>query len=84
MAWGYDDMMGMMGYNWLGLGMLGMVFWLFFWLLVIYLVFRLVCGKACCGIGFGNGKTAQEILKERYAKGEISKKEFDRMKKDLA
>ena len=31
----------------------------------------------------GDSDTALEILKKRYVKGEITKEEFDRMKKDI-
>ena len=32
----------------------------------------------------GDSETALEILKKRYAKGEITKEEFDQMKKDIS
>ena len=48
-------------------------------LLVLWLV-RQVSHPTTHGISTPRG---MEILKERYAKGEISKEEFERMKKDL-
>lgn len=69
----------------------GWIFMLLFWGLVIWAIFALVrsgSGHSCCGghdhseKGHGE-KTALDILKERYAKGEVSKEDFDRMKKDL-
>jgi putative membrane protein len=39
---------------------------------------------AChCGLGNGNGSSAHEVLKERYARGELDKAQFESMKKDL-
>jgi putative membrane protein len=37
----------------------------------------------CCNES-ESAESALEILKKRYAKGEITKEEFDRMKKDIA
>ena len=66
---------------------------LVFWCLIIGVVVALARG------GFGKGhmcghdhnddtrvkdKTPLDILKERYAKGEIDKKEFEERKKDLS
>lgn len=64
---------------------------LIFWGLIIWAIIALVrgvSGGGCCGIGHGNGNgqktdNAMNILKERYAKGEISKEDFEKMKKDL-
>ena len=44
-------------------------------LVVIYLIVR--------GQAFGKRETPLDILKRRYASGEISKEEFERMRKDL-
>ena len=47
---------------------------------VIYLVFQILKSKNIIG---HVQDTPLEILKRRYAQGEITKEEFDRMKKDL-
>lgn len=52
---------------------------------VVALVLSTVFGKGrklpCSR--FHEGKTPLEILKERYARGEISREEFEQMKKDI-
>jgi putative membrane protein len=82
-GWGMGP--GMMGY-W-GMGWFGMVFMLAFWILVIVGLVFLVkwlfhASKGERGVS-STGMRALDILKERYAKGEITKEEFDRIRRDL-
>jgi putative membrane protein len=60
--------------------MLGFIFWA----LVIYAIFRLIPNLTNRSLGVGRKEeTALEILKRRYAKGEIDAEEFARRKRDL-
>lgn len=63
----------------------GFVFMILFWGLVIYGIVLLV-RKSSFSSSNHDPKvrhTALEILKERYAKGEITKHQFEEMKKDI-
>ena len=63
-----------------GLGWFAMVvFWALLILGIVYLV-KMIAGSPKRG---DKEETAIEILKKRYAKGEIGKEEFDRIKDDL-
>lgn len=57
----------------------GFIFMILFWVLVIYGVY-LVLKKSN---HFNEKSSPMEILKERYAKGEILKEEFEEMKKNI-
>ncbi len=64
----------------------GWLFMIVFWVLIIWVV--LVLTKSISGGGHRRHghhyeKTASDILKERYAKGEISKAEFKEKKEDI-
>lgn len=71
------DMMD--GGDW-GWGLLMMLFWLAAIILIVALIIRGVHWQGNAG---GKGEDAQEIAKRRYAKGEITKEEFEQLKKDL-
>lgn len=73
--------LGMGGYGMMGFGMgFGFIFMLLFWGLIIWLIVTLVNANQA-------SKTESEdsltILKKRYALGEITKKQYGEMKKEL-
>lgn len=76
-------MHGYWGGPW-GMGWMGGLFMLIFWVLIIigvvWLVKYLASSRSCYS---NHPDTPLEILKKRYAKGEIDKKEFEEKKKDL-
>jgi putative membrane protein len=75
----------MMGYYDFGYGMgfFGWIMMVLFWGAVIWFIVWLVNQNKNNDKNHSD-KTASEILKERYVKGEISKKEFDEMKKEIS
>ena len=66
-----------MGWGWIGLGMAHM---LLFWVLVIV-------GIVALARSFGNSaaprRDSLDILNERYARGELTRDQFEQMKRDL-
>jgi putative membrane protein len=69
------------GYGW-GWTIFGSIFMILFWLAVILLIiwlYKQIKGPTVAP----QTETALELLKTRYAKGAIDKKEFEEKKKDL-
>ena len=75
----------MMGYGYGPFGWVGFIVMIFFWVIfavAIAFLIRWLIGLS--GISKSEKhNSAIEILKDRYAKGEIDKKEFEEKKKDL-
>jgi putative membrane protein len=71
-----------------GFHLVSTILWLVFWALVIgggvWLVVKLARGGSTAPGTTASAQTPLDILKTRYAKGEITKEQFDQMKQDLA
>ncbi len=61
----------------------GSVFWIVVLALLIWLVVKNI-NREDHYRGQNNPETALDILKKRYAKGEISKEQFEQMKRDIS
>jgi putative membrane protein len=68
--------------NGFGFAGLGMFFTLLFWIALIWIIVSLFRQHNQAPTADSTNR-ALDILKERYAKGELTKKQFDEMKKDL-
>jgi putative membrane protein len=85
MMGGYGGYGGMMpGY---GFNPMGVILSLVLWALIISGIVLLVvwlARNANRGMSFiGSGESPLDILKKRYAKGEVTKEQFDAIKRDL-
>lgn len=82
---GYYDY-GYYGHMPFGGGVFGSLFMVFWWIFlafgVVFLI-KLFSGGSK-GMWHHHEKSPLDILKERYAKGEIDRKEFEEKKKDLS
>jgi putative membrane protein len=78
----------MMWNNW-GFGpwmIIGMILMVVFWggviALIVWAITKVVRGQNS-GAGVGSARSALDIAKERYARGEITKEQYEQLKKDL-
>jgi len=87
---GYPTGPGPYSYGYPGFGWFFFPFGFIFFIFIIFLVSRLIFGpwggvggwRRRYGYGYGYGD-AREILRQRYARGEITKEQYDQMNRDL-
>ncbi len=70
------------GWGWMVIGgLLMIVFWVAVIAVIVWGVTRIMRGRE--GDGGESGLSALEIAKRRYARGEITKEQYEQLKKDL-
>jgi putative membrane protein len=81
MMWGYNGFGPALGFGGMGIGML-----LFWGLIVLGIVMlaRGLAGTSRASEPRARDKTPLDILRERYARGEIDKSEFQQRRSDLS
>lgn len=88
---GPADMMGGAGWMMWGMWLFGVLFWVAVFGLVVVVIWKLVAGRsvgtggsdASRGAGSGDRDAALAILEQRYARGDIDREEFLKMRDDL-
>ncbi|MBI2831451.1 MAG: SHOCT domain-containing protein [Chloroflexi bacterium] len=65
-------------------GLAGAVLTVIFWIAIIWLIVWGVKRFSGGRPGGGRERTPLDIAKERYAKGEITREQFEQLKKDLS
>ena len=78
----YNGPMGNWGYM-MGYGYGGGFMWLILLIVIGILIYFVLQASKSKGFTGSTTETPLDILKKRYAKGEITKEEFDRMKADI-
>lgn len=68
----------MAGWGWAGMLLMGL-FWIAVLAAVVWLIARLLRGRT----GHPHRNTAEDILRERYARGEIDEQRYERMRSEL-
>ena len=78
----YNGSMGNWGHM-MGYGYGGGFMWLILLIVIGILIYFVLQASKSKGFTDSTTETPLDILKKRYAKGEITKEEFDRMKADI-
>jgi putative membrane protein len=66
-----------------GFGYGGMFMWIIFLIVIGLLIYFIVQAQKTKGQTPTHNESPLDILKKRYAKGEIAREEYERLKKDL-